>query len=456
MSTSKLTYTDTITLPNSFLTEQAILNILLLHPFLVKKIISKIKKQSFYFEPHRIIYEILCELYEKEKVINVTTVVTSLQDQQLLAKIGGIDRIIAIMNRFENFSDLDEYLQILQEKYLRRLLIEFGKQIIAWGYLTSVNMEEIMENIEKTISYISQQKISEKIYSAAEIIDEIFLEMKTKLKTNESERLKTSFRDLDSILQGFEKSDLIIIAGRPSMGKTAFSLNLGKNIVQKYKIPLVIFTLEMSRQQILYRFLSTEAKIISNRIKNGKMTIKEWQELSKTMEEISALPIFIDDNPNINLAEIRSKLRKIFHDKTNKGIVIIDYLQLMKGSLKIENRVQEISHITRSLKMIAKEFEIPIIVLSQLSRGIEGRINKRPMLSDLRESGSIEQDADIVMMLYREDYYNEKKNNRQIIEVIIAKHRNGPVGTAKLFFQPYITKFTNIDERTITNAETQI
>ena len=446
MTQSKLSYTDSNTLPNSFLTEQAILNILLLNPFLLKKIISSLKKQTFYFEEHQIIYEILCELYDQEKVINITTVVTKLQDKQLLTKIGGLDRIINIMNRFENFSDLENYIQILQEKYLRRLLIEFGKQTIAWGYLTSVNIEEIIENIEKSSNYITQQKVTEKIYSAAEIIDEIFIEMKTKLKKNETEteRLKSCFDDLDSILQGFEKSDLIIIAGRPSMGKTAFSLNLGKNIVENYKIPLVIFTLEMSRQQILYRLLSTEAKILTNRIKNGKMTIKEWQQLSITMRKISALPIFIDDNPNLNLANIRSKLTKIFPEKKKNGIVIIDYLQLMKGNLKTENRVQEISYLTRSLKIIAKEFELPIIVLSQLNRGIEGRKNKRPMLSDLRESGSIEQDADIVIMLYRDEYYSEKESNKQIIELIIAKHRNGPVGTAKLLFYPYLTKFTNL------------
>jgi replicative DNA helicase len=310
-------------------------------------------------------------------------------------------------------------------------------------------LDEIIEKVETSTNYINQQKLSEKFYSAAEIIDEIFVEMKTKLEKKESERLKSSFRDLDSILQGFEKSDLIIIAGRPSMGKTAFSLNLGKNIVENYKIPLVIFTLEMSRQQILYRLISTESKIISSRLKNGKMTMKEWQELSKTMEKISQWPIFIDDNPNINLLEIRSKLRKIFNGKIKNGIVIIDYLQLMRTNLKSENRVQEISHITRSLKILAKELKIPIIVLSQLSRGIEQRANKRPMLSDLRESGSIEQDADIVIMLYREDYYAEKKTNKQITELIIAKHRNGPVGTVRVLFNPSITKYSTIEEKKI-------
>jgi replicative DNA helicase len=563
MNQSKLKYTNLTTLPNSFLTEQAILNILFLNPFLIKKIISSLPIQSFYFEPHKLIYQTLCELCEQERVINTTTLITNLQDNERLEKIGGIDRIIIILNRFENLLDLDEYIKIINDKYIRRLIIELGKQVIAWGYLTSLNLEEIIEKIEKAVFTLNQQKISEKIYSAAEVIDDIFSEMKSKIKKENQLNFKSSFSDLDSIVQGFEKSDLIIIAGRPSMGKTAFALNLGKNIVEQYNAPLIIFSLEMSRQQILYRFISTQSNITSNRLKNGKMTLLEWQKLSKAMKHISQLPIFIDDNPNISLNEIRAKIRKIFKQKYKDGVVIIDYLQLMKLNLKLENRVQEISHITRNLKIMAKELQVPIIVLSQLSRGLESRVNKRPMLSDLRESGcitrfkkepiinswkkneilknniekaefkglkptykikfeneieicltanhrvlskqgwikinqitknsefycyspnennykywklreikytglqnvyektipvyhnylyenfilhnSIEQDADIVIMLYREDYYNEKKTDMQITELIVAKHRNGPVGTARLIFNPYITGFKNMN-----------
>lgn len=577
MTQSKLKYTALTTLPNSFLTEQSVLNILFYHPLLIKKVNFILKPQSFYFDFHRILYEVLTELSEKQKVINITTIINTLQDQQLLEKIGGINRIIAITNRFENFLDLDEYIKILNEKYLRRLIIELGKQIIAWGYLTTLNLNEILEKIEIKTKYLTQQKISEKLYSTAEIMDEIFLEMKAKGKKDEVENFKTLFPDLDSILQGFEKSDLIIIAGRPSMGKTAFSLNIGKNIVEEYKIPLIIFTLEMSRQQILYRLIANHSKITSSRLKTGKMTLKEWSTLSQTMKYISKLPIFIDDNPNITVPEIRSKTQKILNQKTKNGLIIIDYLQLMKLNFKLENRVQEISYITRNLKILAKELEIPILVLSQLSRGVESRVNKRPMLSDLRESGcitkfsdqqkisywegkkistkmlekvefkgmkptyslffennvkitltsnhrvftttgwikisqmnfttmfyifqnkdnfnfqlcklnsmkyeglqqvyektipnyhnylnekvllhnSIEQDADIVIMLYREDYYTEKKNKQQITELIVAKHRNGPVGTARLLFNPYITNFTDIkkDENNERNAKTQI
>lgn len=565
MTTSKLKYQPEKILPNSFLIEQATINILLHNPFLIKKVILNLKNQSFFFEPHSIIYKAICELSNQEKVINLITLVTYLQDKELLKKVGGIDRLILILSRFENLLHLDEYVRIINEKYLRRLIIELGKQIIAWGYLTSMNLDEILEKIENTIFQLNQQKTSDNLYSAAEIMDDIFVEIKEKIKKTENTSLKSNFPDLDSIIQGFEKSDLIIIAGRPSMGKTAFSLNLGKNIVEKYNIPLVIFSLEMPRQQILYRFISTHSKIAMSRLKDGKMTLLEWEELSKTMNYISQLPIFIDDNSNITLTQIRSKIKKVFNGKTKKGFIIIDYLQLMKLNFKLENRVQEISHITRNLKIMAKEFQMPIIVLSQLSRGVESRVNKRPMLSDLRESGcltklktqnknqiwkenqiilnnsvpiqfkgvkptytlefennrsisltanhrllsehgwiklsqinnfskfyffkqkkngkenfeyhkirkisyeginpvyektipfyhnylyenfimhnSIEQDADIVIMLYREDYYNSKKSDMHLTELIVAKHRNGAVGTARLLFNPYITGFTTI------------
>jgi replicative DNA helicase len=444
MDTNRLKYSNTTPLPNNFLAEQAILNILLTNSSLVKTALQNLKLESFYFEPHRLIYQMIIELSEKNQSINLTTVITELENQGLLKKIGGIEKIVNIINRFEIFSELENYISLVNEKYLRRLLIELGKQIIIWGYTTSKDITELLDKTEQSIYSLNQQKVSQKIYTAAEIVDDVFNELKAKIKKDSSSGLLTSFKDLDAIIQGFENSDLIVIAGRPSMGKTAFSLNLGKNIVNSYNVPLLIFSLEMSRQQIIYRFISTNANINSNRLKSGKMSSKEWEALSAAMRNISDLPIFIDDNPNLSLIEIRSKLRKILVEKKKKGLVIIDYLQLMKLNIKFENRSQEISYITRNLKILAKEFQVPIIILSQLSRNVEARTNKRPMLSDLRESGSIEQDADIVIMLYREEYYTEKKNDLQITEFIVAKHRNGPVGTAKLLFNANTTSFNNI------------
>ena len=574
-------YSNPVPLPSNFLVEQAILNLLLTNASLAKEAILTLKSETFYFEPHRIIYETIIDIHEKNLGANVTLVITSLNDRNLLKKIGGIERILNIIAEFENFSDLDMYIKELNNKYLRRIIIETGKRIIAWGYETSEDLENILDKIENSLSSLNQEKLSQEAYSAEEIMNEVYYEIKSKRQKTGgmSVGLNSSFKDLDSIIQGFQKSDLIIVAGRPSMGKTAFSLNLGKNIVEKYSVPLLIFSLEMSRQQIMYRFISTDSNINASRLKSAKMSILDWENLNTSMSKISKLPIFIDDNPNLTLADIRLRLKKIFTKKTMNGLVIVDYLQLMKLSSKLENRVQEISYITRNLKVLAKEFQIPIMVLSQLSRNVESRTNKRPMLSDLRESGcianneefllknqnevvstklfkikswnqdvlvntkltkfdfkgvkptflitfkcdkticltsnhrilckdgwirasqiqknteiycllqttnkspfkynyfkiknityqgikevydktilgfhnylskdivlhnSIEQDADIVIMLYREEYYKDNISEEQITEIIVAKHRNGPIGTAKLLFKPSVTSFVNL------------
>ena len=440
MNKLQIKYSNETPLPNNFLAEQAILNILLTNPTTFKMVSEKLKIKSFYIESHQLIYETLIELSNQNRPINVTTLITQLENKGYLKQVGGIEKISNIINRFESFVDLEDYVNLVNEKYLRRLIIEFGKQIIGWGFTTSTEVEEILEKTEQSLYNLNQERTVPKFYSSAEVIDDIFEEMKNKAKLKNS-GLLSSFQELDSILQGFQKSDLIIIAGRPSMGKTAFSLNIGINIIKQYKIPLIIFSLEMSRQQIIYRLISSMSEINNNRLKSGKMNPSEWKLLSKAMQEISELPIFIDDDPNVSTSEIRSKIRKIIGENQKNSLVIIDYLQLMKINKKFDNRAQEISYITRNLKVLAKEFQIPILVLSQLSRNLETRTNKRPMLSDLRDSGSIEQDADIVIMLYRDDYYQEKKAEEQITEFIVAKHRNGPIGTAKLLFNPTYTNF---------------
>ena len=579
---------NSTTLPHNFLAEKAILNLLLTNTSLIKEALLDLKPETFYDEAHRLIYQTIIEVYEKNSGVNVTLILTSLQDKNVLKQIGGVPKILSILEGFESFSDLDMYITAVNEKYLRRLIIETGREIIAWGHETSEDLENILDKIENSIFALSQEKLSQKIYSAEEIMGDIFEEMQSKIRKTASTGLKSSFKDLDSIIQGFQKSDLIVVAGRPSMGKTAFSLNLGKNIVEKHNVPLLIFSLEMSRQQIIYRFISSDSNINANRLKSAKMSPSEWKSLETSMKKISKLPIFIDDNPNLTLIDIRLKLRKVFTKKISNGLVIIDYLQLMKLTSKLENRVQEISYITGNLKILAKEFKIPVILLSQLSRGVESRTNKRPMLSDLRESGclakikdslvcksikekltsktintdyfvrkkikswnqnhlvnekfvnfdfkgvkptflitltnniqicvtsnhrilskdgwirafqieentqiyyliktkekeeleycyckikrilyqginkvydktipgfhnylaknivlhnSIEQDADIVIMLYREEYYTDNVSEEQITEVIVAKHRNGPTGTAKLLFKSSIASFINL------------
>ena len=304
-------------LPNNFLAEQAILNILLTNPLLIKNTFNNLKSESFYYDHHKILYTLILEITEEisEEKVNLTVVISELQDKGLLLKIGGIETIVKILNQFENFSDLEYYIKLVNEKYLRRLIIEFGKQIIILGYTTSTKIESILEKIEQTIFSLNKQNFGQKMYTSAEIVDEVFFDMKLKIKENKTSGLITSFKDLDAIIQGFQKTDLIIIAGRPSMGKTALSLNVGKNITMNYKIPLIIFSLEMSRQQVIYRLLASVSKINANRLKSGKMTLKEWKTLSLAMKEISKLPIFIDDNPNLSVNDIRGRLRKIISNK---------------------------------------------------------------------------------------------------------------------------------------------
>lgn len=447
-NTEHLRFFNLKELPNNFLAEQGILNILLLNPNLLKETSTKVKTSFFYSPNHQLIYSLLLEFEKNNYTLSLTTLLTIIYERNLMEKIGGLRTIDNIINSYQTPIDLNFYIDIIKEKYLKRLLIEIGKQIIDKSYLNNQKSENIFELAETQLNKITQELSSTNAVSIGEIMPNIFLELQRRIKTNELSGFQTSFYDLDAIIQGCQPSDLIIIAGRPSMGKTAFALNIGKNIMHKYNVPLIIFSLEMSKQQLIYRLLASESNINSNRLKTGKMTQNEWFDLSTGMDKLSRLPIYIDDSAEISVTEIRLKLKKILTNQKKKAIVIIDYLQLMKEN-KSENRVQEIALITRNLKILAKEFDIPILLLSQLSRNLELRQNKRPILSDLRESGAIEQDADLVMMLYREEYYQQKKSNGlQITECIITKNRNGSVGTLFLDFNPFTTTFINAKNQT--------
>jgi replicative DNA helicase len=283
------------------------------------------------------------------------------------------------------------------------------------------------------------------------LLSTIFLELKQKSSESSLPGLASGFYDLDLLTQGFQKSDLIIVAGRPAMGKTALCLNIVTSIAKNYKLPILFFSLEMSKEQLMYRLLAIETQINNTSLRLGHFNKRTWIKLGQAIKQLSCLPIFIDDTPNLSIQEIRSKVKKIIFEQAKIGLIVIDYLQLMQiSNNKIENRVQELSQITRTLKTIAREFKIPIIALSQLSRSVENRISKRPILSDLRESGSIEQDADLVLMLYRNKYYNPTTLDEKddIAELIITKHRNGPVGTVNLKFDAKYTKFSNYESKT--------
>jgi replicative DNA helicase len=436
-------------LPHNFLAEKMVLSSLIVSSEAVEFAIQHLTVETFYFKNHQEIYKAILILYEKNKLIDIITLTTFLQDNGLLETIGGLKILTQLINQIPNLVYLEEYIKLLQDKFLRRTLIRLGYQIINSSYITNIPLENLLNDIETKLFSITNDRESTNLLSSAELLSKVFLELKQKSAQMVLPGLPSGFDNLDLLTQGFQKSDLIIVAGRPAMGKTALCLNMASTICANHRLPVIFFSLEMSKEQLMYRLLANETKISNMSLRSGNINKIDWNKLSLTIKNLSTLPIFIDDTPNISIQNIRLKIKKILFEQTRVGLVIIDYLQLMQlSNSRNENRVQELSQITRALKTIAREFNIPIIALSQLSRSVENRTDKRPMLSDLRESGSIEQDADLVLMLYRESYYKNKQTSTEpldldIAELIVAKHRNGPTGTVSLEFEPKYTKFSS-------------
>ena len=432
-------------LPHNFVAEKIILSCLLVNYEAIEVTIKTVRVETFYFINHQEIYKAIVEMYRKKLPINIFSVNNFLKETGCLDKIGGTKVLLELVNQIPNLVYLEEYVQLIQDKFLRRSLINLGYEAINSAYITNIPLEKILSDFEKKSFKLTNELVEEHKLTTAELFSNVFLELKEKALKSDLPGLESGFYGLDSLTQGFQKSDLIILAGRPSMGKTAFILNITENILKKYKVPILFFSLEMSKEQLIYRLLSNETGIGQTRLKIGNLYKEDWHELKESIQNYSRLPFFIDDQANLTTQDIRSKIKKILFEQNKIGLIVIDYLQLLLNSkLKPENRVQELSQITRALKNLAKEFQIPVIALSQLSRNVENRINKRPVLSDLRESGSIEQDADLVLMLYRESYYNamiEKNEKITPAELIIAKHRNGPLGVVELEFQNDPTKF---------------
>jgi replicative DNA helicase len=431
-------------LPHNFLAEKSILSNLLINEQTIELILQHLTIETFYFRNHQELYRAIIFLYEKKIPIDLITLTSFLQDNGLLEKIGGLKILIELVNQIPNMLYLEEYIKLLQDKFLRRTLIKLGYQIINSSYITNIPLENILNDLEIKLFNVTNRTENNKLTTSAELLAKVFFDLKQKSLKEKLPGLESGFKKLDLITQGFQTSDLIIVAGRPGMGKTAFCLNIITSIVKTYKLPVIFFSLEMAKEQLMYRLLSNETEISNTNLRTGNINKQEWVKLSLAIKKFSSLPIFIDDTTNISIQTIRLKLKKILFEQTKIGLIIIDYLQLMQNSKsKTENRVQELSQITRSLKSIAREFNIPVIALSQLSRNVETRINKRPQLSDLRESGSIEQDADLVLMLFRENYYNLKKDQQDLAEIIVAKHRNGPTGIIQLKFDANCIKFSN-------------
>ena len=434
--------------PHDIEAEQAILGCMLTDRDSVISAIEVLKEDSFYREDNKAIYAAILSLYSKSEPIDIITVKDELVRSGNFERVGGLEYLASLTERFTTTANIEKYIRIVDDKYMLRSLINSANELLALGYDETEDIDRIMDMAEKKVFDLSSKKDTKGYTALKDVLVESFAKLEDLY--NSKGRLSgtsTGFADLDSKTSGLHDSDLLIVAARPAMGKSAFAINLAANVAIQSKKGVVIFNLEMSKDQVGNRILCSEAMVDSNKIRTGQVDDDDWVKLASTLGRLSEAPIYIDDTAGISIMEIRAKCRKLKLEK-DIGLIVIDYLQLIQGSgKKNASREQEISEISRSLKILAKELNVPVIALSQLSRSVEKRDDKRPMLSDLRESGSIEQDADIVIFLYRDDYYNPDTEKKNVAEVILAKHRGGSTGTVDLAWLPSYTKFANLERR---------
>ena len=433
--------------PHDIDAEQAVLGSMLTDKEAVNAAIESLKEDAFYRDDNRIIFQAIVNLYSKSEPIDIITLKDELESMDKFEQVGGYEYLASLPDKVPTTANVQKYIKIVEEKSILRNLIKTANEIIELGYDPTEDVEDIMDGAEKKIFDIMQSK-NQKGYTP---IKDVLVESFTKLEElyNRKQHITgvpTGFAELDYKTAGLHGSELILVAARPAMGKTAFALNLATNAALRGNAPVAIFSLEMSKDQLVNRILCSEAMVDSNKVRTGKLDEDDWVKLAGAIGPLSEAEMYIDDTPGISVMEIRTKCRKLKMEK-NIGLVVIDYLQLVQGNKRTASREQEISEISRSLKILAKEINVPVIALSQLSRAVEQRPDHRPMLSDLRESGAIEQDADIVMFLYRDDYYNKESEKKDISEVIIAKQRGGQTGTVELLWMGNYTKFVNLERR---------
>ena len=443
--------------PQNIEAEQSVLGAMLIEKEAIPKVMEILRDTDFYREAHRVIFNAMLELYNKNEAVDMITVTEILKRDNKLEDVGGIAYVTSLANAAPTAANVTYHASIIEEKSILRQLVSVSTQIASMGYEANDDVKNIIDSAESKILEISNRKKTADFTPINEIVLDSFKSIEALMgNKNGLTGLPTGFEDLDNLTSGLHGSDFIILAARPSMGKTAFALNVVQNVAIRAakKVggapkTVAFFSLEMSKEQLVQRMLCAEANIDSQRLRIGELRDEDWAMLINTADTLSSANIYIDDTAGITAMDMRSRARRL---KAEHGLdlIVVDYLQLMQGSGKKNNsgdRQQEVSEISRSLKALARELDVPVIALSQLSRSVEARQVKRPMLSDLRESGSLEQDADIVAFLYREDYYNPETENKNITELIIAKHRNGPVDTVNLFFHKQYTKFVGLSKR---------
>lgn len=430
-------------LPQSQEAEQAILGAIFAQGDCLNRIIELLPNANCFYRPaHQIIYNAMLKLYERNEAIDPLTVSEYLQNNNQLDEVGGRYYLALLLSHSPLAVNAERYAQIVMEKFLLREIVHSGNQIAKIGYEES-NAEKAIERSEQLIFNLGQKRTNQTLTPISSLVNVTWEKLEQR-EQNKGELLglDTGFYDLNALTSGLQRSDLIVIAARPSMGKTALCLNIAEQIGIIQKKIVAMFSLEMSKEQVVQRMVCSRAGVDANKMRFGQLQQEDWTKLGMAFGDLGDAPIYIDDTAVMNVMEIKAKARRLKAELGNLDLIIIDYLQLMEGQ-RPDNRVQEISDISRGLKALARELDVPVISISQLSRAVEARQNKRPMLSDLRESGSIEQDADIVMFIYRDEYYNPETPNKGETEIIIAKQRNGPTGRVTLLFQPNITKFRN-------------
>lgn len=430
--------------PSDIIAEQAVLGSMLVDKDSVIAAIEFLKPDDFYREDNKEIYAAMLELYGTGSHIDTITLKEQLTLRGTLDKVGNIAYLANLIDNVPTTSNIESYVKIVEEKSTIRQLIKAANDILKMGYSQTEEVDAIIEQTEKRIFDVLQNRNSKGYASIKEILITTF-DMIEKMYQNKNKvsGIESGFIDLDSKISGLNPSELIIVAARPAMGKSAFVLNIADYVAAHTKTPVMVFSLEMSKEQMVNRILCSESEIDSMKLRNADLSSEDWLKLGKASGKLAEIPLYIDDSPGLTSSELRAKCRKAKLEK-NIGLIIIDYLQLMESKSKSPSRQQEISEISRSLKILAKELSVPVIALSQLSRATESRTDHRPMLSDLRESGAIEQDADIVLFLHREDYYNQETEKKNVAEVIISKNRNGATGTVELAWLGQYTKFANL------------
>ena len=436
------------TIPYSLEAEESLLGNILIYPEAIRETIDAgIVPEDFYLDKHRTIFNIISSMYEDKQKIDIVSLSTKLKDFNQFDKIGGIDYLMQLSNSTISASNTKEYISIIRNKSLARQVIKVGEEIANDAYDASIGVDEMLDMVEKKVTDVTRSKTSNDFKSGEEVFEEVkkHIEVIQEAGTDIT-GVRTLYSDLDRMTAGFQKGDLIIVAARPSMGKTALALNVALNSASVTPGSIAIFSIEMPAEQVATRMLAARSKVDIQKLRTGNLNDEEWSRVNEAVQQLKKQNFYIDDTPGIKVSEMYAKARKLAQDE-GLYMIVVDYIQLIQATGKSESRQQEVSEISRKLKAMARELNVPVIAVSQLSRSVESRQDKRPMLSDLRESGALEQDADLVLFLYRDAYYNRDEHlneEREDVELLIAKHRNGPTGNIKLAFEKDINAFYGI------------